>query len=300
MIATLVAAEASYRLVERPWQQRRLVLAGSGRAALRGRLVAGATVAFAVLAAVVLVPAGGDTQLAASEAETLAQSGVTIVVPADTPPAAEPSATPAPAEPTLAVEAIDTALPTGTAPTGPVATAEPTAPPTPTPTPVPAEPARVLAIGDSVLLGSIAELDADIGSELIVDAEVGRHFLNAPEVIARHVAEGTMGDVVVIHLGNNSAINDDIFDDTMRAVGDVPVVVVNVAVPRRWESIVNDVIARAPERWPSLTVVDWYSAASGRWELFGPDGVHPSPEGRLLYAQLVSEGILAAFRGPTG
>jgi hypothetical protein len=65
------------------------------------------------------------------------------------------------------------------------------------------------------------------------------------------------------------------------------VVVVNVRVPRRWESDSNSSIDDGVTRYQNMVLADWYGA-SGAPDLLESDGVHPNANGQSVYARMVA------------
>ena len=147
----------------------------------------------------------------------------------------------------------------------------------------------VSAIGDSVMLGAVRGLQKDIKGLTVVDAEVGLQVYAATDLLKARRASGQLGDVVVVHLGNNGTFTKGEFDQIMRILSGVDrVVFVNVSVPRTWEEPNNQVIAEGVERYPNTVLVDWHSASADRPELFYSDGYHLRPKGERIYADLIS------------
>jgi peptidoglycan/LPS O-acetylase OafA/YrhL len=147
----------------------------------------------------------------------------------------------------------------------------------------------VSAIGDSVMLGAVGGLQKDIKGLTVVDAEVGLQVYAATDTLRYRRALGQLGDVVIVHLGNNGTFTRGQFDEIMRILSGVDrVVFVNVSVPRAWEEANNEVIAEGVERYPNTVLVDWHSASADRAEIFYRDGYHLRPEGQRLYADLIS------------
>jgi peptidoglycan/LPS O-acetylase OafA/YrhL len=147
----------------------------------------------------------------------------------------------------------------------------------------------VSAIGDSVMLGAVEGLQKDIHGLTVVDAEVGLQVYAATDTLRHRRASGQLGDVVIVHLGNNGIFTKRQFDEIMRILSGVDrVVFVNVAVPRAWQEPNNEVIAEGVESYPNAVLVDWHSASADRPELFYRDGYHLRPEGQRIYANLIS------------
>jgi hypothetical protein len=211
------------------------------------------------------------------------------------------------AQPLPTAESFPTAVP----PTS-QAQVPPTESPSPaTPTPVPPEPlsptavlvnlepvpvAHVMAVGDSVMLGGALELRKLFG-DLDIDALVGRQPAAGIDILRTRRAAGTLGGIVIIHLGNNGPFTAEQIDEIMGLLASVrQVVFVNVKVPRRWEGPNNIILAEKANQYPNVVLVDWYGTSVSRPDLFYEDGVHLRPEGAKAYAALIA----AVLTGPQG
>jgi hypothetical protein len=150
----------------------------------------------------------------------------------------------------------------------------------------------VSAIGDSVMLGAVRGLQKDIQGLTVIDAEIGLQVYAATDILKSRRALGQLGDVVVVHLGNNGIFTKREFDQIMRSLSGVDrVVFINVSVPRAWEEPNNQVIAEGVERYPNTVLVDWHSVSADRPELFYKDGYHLRPVGQRIYADLISANL---------
>jgi hypothetical protein len=158
----------------------------------------------------------------------------------------------------------------------------------PTPIQPPSPPScRITALGDSVLLGAVAELEQVLGT-FDIDAAIGFQAGNAIDVLRARRDAGQLGDIVLVHIGNNGIVTPEQFDEIMSLVVNVPkVVVVNVKVPRPWEAPNNSVLNAGVPRFPNATLVDWYGASVAHPEVFWDDGIHPRPNGARLYTDLI-------------
>lgn len=228
------------------------------------------------------------TQAASPSAETTA-SPVAVV----TSPTPGPSASPeAPATPEA------TRMPLGGADVedSERISSAPRATPTPlvTPTPTPIE--HITAIGDSVMLGAAAVL-REVFPSIDVDAEKGRQVYRPTldyllAQLVEGAANGRLGPVVVLHLGNNGAYPKESFDRIMQTLADRRLVIVlNCRVPRQWQDNNNKVIMEGVKRYPNAVLIDWYAASVNRRELFWDDGHHLRPEGARFYAELISKAL---------
>jgi hypothetical protein len=180
----------------------------------------------------------------------------------------------------------------------------PAPPSTSTPTPEPpaaaddeaVAPARVgsvLAVGDSVMLGARSALERSIPT-IDVEAAVSRQVDAAIQVVRARRAAGTLGDVVVLQVGNNGTFSTAQFDGLMQLLPDVRrVVFVTLKEDRAWEGPNNAVIVNGVRRYPNTVLADWHAVSAGRPELFYSDGIHLRPAGAQLYANLISAALAA-------
>jgi peptidoglycan/LPS O-acetylase OafA/YrhL len=308
---TIVLAEASFRLVESPirngslgqlWASitrgARSTFSWADARRLSGAGFAGGLAVFLAISIAAANPPPppmglevGAVQISSwSRATPAPRTWTAHPTPAPT-PTPSPSASPTPvptAEPTPdpTASALDTPLPVTAPPvteSPPPATAQPTVPPLPTPVEGP----RVFAVGDSVMLGASSALGATI-SNLELDAAVSRQVAAGISILSYRRDAGLLGDVVVVHLGNNGVFTQDQMSQMMSILADVPrVVFLTVKVPLDWEGPNNQVIASA-SAYPNAVIADWKSLSSGHPEIFGSDGVHVGPTGASYYANLVA------------
>ncbi|HEX2741065.1 MAG TPA: acyltransferase family protein [Rubrobacter sp.] len=147
----------------------------------------------------------------------------------------------------------------------------------------------VSAIGDSVMLGAVGRLQKDMQGLTVVDAEVGLQVYTAIDILEARSVSGQLGQVVIVHLGNNGTFTKKQFDEIMQILSGVDrVVFVNVKVPRAWEEPNNEVIAEGVQRYPNAVLVDWHSASASQPGIFYSDGFHLRPKGQRIYADLIS------------
>ena len=218
-------------------------------------------------------PGGGQVAAAGTERAT------NTPTPTNTP---EPSPTPtATLEP---VQEVATATPTAPPPTPtPSPTPVPTTPPPPPP---PAQAPRVTAIGDSVMLGAAGALANSVAG-IDIDASVSRQVSDAIGILYGRSSSGTLGEILFLHIGNNGTFTDGQFDEIMSIADGRRVVIMNVKVPRSWESPNNDVIARGVARYGNAVLVDWYSVSSSNPGILWSDETHLREDSAGYYVQLV-------------
>jgi hypothetical protein len=153
----------------------------------------------------------------------------------------------------------------------------------------------VTAIGDSVMLAAVVELQERLPG-IVIDADVGRQMADVPGVVRSLRADGRLRDVVILAIGNNGTVSSDQMRAVLREMGpDRSVVLINTYVSLSWQVSVNSVLARTAARERRVTLVDWHSAAQAHSDLLY-DAVHPRPEGAEIYARLVAAEVRRAYR----
>ena len=151
---------------------------------------------------------------------------------------------------------------------------------------------NITAIGDSVMLGADPTLRATLNGETFVDAAVGRQVSTGIGILQAWRDSGRLGDVVVVHLGNNGTFSPEQFQEMQAVLEGVPkVIFLTVKVPRMWEEGVNQTLTAGVAGMPNAVLLDWRSASIDRPELFYDDGMHLRPEGAAYYAELVNASL---------
>jgi peptidoglycan/LPS O-acetylase OafA/YrhL len=154
----------------------------------------------------------------------------------------------------------------------------------------------ITAIGDSVMLASAIQLRAALPG-IFIDARVSRQMSQGVAVARQLASSGELRPIVVVGLGTNGAITMQQVR-VMRAVAGPHrmLVLVNTYVPRSWQAEVNGVLAAASRRYHDIILADWLATIRNRTSLLWGDGVHPRPEGAVLYTRMVAAAALQAAR----
>ena len=148
----------------------------------------------------------------------------------------------------------------------------------------------VTAVGDSVMLGAVGTLPKEFPNLTVLDARGSRQAAEAIGVLRQLRASGKLGDVVIVHIGNNGIFTAEEIDHMMGVLSGVQkVLVVNTTIPDGHSYVPNnEVLADGVRRYPNKAVlVDWYSASYGHPEYFW-DGLHLTPQGAQAYADTIA------------
>jgi peptidoglycan/LPS O-acetylase OafA/YrhL len=280
LVLTVAAAEASYRLVEQPIRANGVAvyLEQVKRIPARWRptvLAYAGGALLAVLLATFLVTgtsAPSTTTFFNEAAATRSRPG------AGQPPT--PVATPAAAHPAAPV------------PSNAPAARPPAAPPAAPPAPAALGGAtNVTAVGDSVMLGAVTDMERAIPN-LNINAIEGRQAADGFNEVNTLLSGGHLGQDIVLQVGTNGTIDPGALNGVLARLAGRRVVLLNVHVPRPWQNADNDTIAAAVKAHPTVELIDWNAIASAHPEWFWNDGIHLRPAGAQAYTALVVTALL--------
>ena len=165
--------------------------------------------------------------------------------------------------------------------------------PRPTTARVPVTPVATVgtstAWGDSVLLGASWALKEAIPG-VVVNAVVGRQAGALLAGVSELRRAGLLGQTVIIHVGDNGLFLRSSLDNALTALADRKrVVIVTIAVPRRWEDPTNALLRSVAAAHPkNVVIADWHAAAQGHPEYFVKDGVHLTIPGARAFAATIA------------
>ena len=142
------------------------------------------------------------------------------------------------------------------------------------------------------MLGAAQQL-ADSLPNLWLDASAGRTVAAAISVLEERRDRGELGEIVLLHIGNNGRFTDGHFDRIMTVAGpNRRVIFLTVRVPRPWETENNTTMRRGVERYDHATLVDWQAIIEKRADLLWTDRTHLNPEGAKYYAEIVRDHLV--------
>jgi peptidoglycan/LPS O-acetylase OafA/YrhL len=265
MLVTVPITEASYRFIETPIRKNGFgaTLAGLRRVPMHVA-AAGAVALTLTLSAYSFIQA--DPQCVGEVACSLEVAGGTD----DTTPESLP----------------DSTLPNSSLPGETVLTT----------TTVPKEPAKYVAIGESVMVGAQPLLE---GAGVLVQAKEGRGPEGVKNAVIKLRDSGDLGlaSTVVIQVGTNAPLNQKELDAIMveMPAGVAGVVFMTIHADIEYIPKNNELLTGMATLYPNVSIIDW-DAQSDQVELC-PDGIHISCNGSApakFYANL----ILAAYGLP--
>ncbi len=307
---TLVAAEASYRFLETPirqgalgraWRRWQSLPRGERARASRLPLASGAAVLVAAVVVgarvVAATPPPTPSYLAVTSIDTGGPVSGTGVSVAGVSVSGLSGKGGTPDGPGPVSNGAGSATGVGNPGTGASSAApgvpvgnEPLASGSPPPIAV-ARPPRVLAIGDSVMLGAVRQLRTAIQG-IEINAAEGRSFQVGIQLLEARQKAGVLPPVVVISLGDNGWISGSMLDQAMQVLRSERLVAfVNLKEPRDWEAHDNAMLAATARKYPNVEVVDWHGASENHPEYFWDDAIHLRPAGAMAYARLLARSL---------
>ena len=157
---------------------------------------------------------------------------------------------------------------------------------------------QLTAIGDSLVVTSADGLTYRFPGINYV-ARSNRQWGDAGPVIDQALAEGSVRDNVVLHLGTNAGVDEDALRAALDAFGpERNVVVMNLFVNASFTASSNETIAEVVADYPNAVVGDWNGTISKRPQDLQADKVHPDMDGMHVYAAVVARAFDAlAERG---
>jgi hypothetical protein len=284
---TVILAEVSYRLVERPlhnlrWREWRPVNLPWRRVLATLTMASGVLLGSAGVLSLGYAVYHIGGQPAHGKPLTITSSSAHSVPDARTAVSRVPLAlAPAPSSP-LTAAASPSATPS-------TPSASPPASATPAPLPLP-DGHKVTAIGDSVMLGAVASLTGALPGAT-VDAVEGRQASSAFSLVEGLVNSSHLGADVVLHIGTNGTIDPQALDGVLTLMGDRRVTLLNLHVPRPWQDLNNATLAAAARVHSNVRLLDWNTAASAHPEWLWDDGIHLRPAGAAAYRDLILDAL---------
>jgi peptidoglycan/LPS O-acetylase OafA/YrhL len=163
----------------------------------------------------------------------------------------------------------------------------------------PAKPPRIVAFGDSVMIGAKERLAARLGRRFSMNAKVSRQADEFVDLVERLKKRGGRVDALIIQMGNNGPLYSDEMEAIRRATAGVgELFLVNDLAPVSWSGESDEKLAEAAETWPHTTLIDWHSVVDGHQDRFTWDGLHLTPAGAGAYTRLITREVRSKVAWP--
>jgi peptidoglycan/LPS O-acetylase OafA/YrhL/lysophospholipase L1-like esterase len=163
----------------------------------------------------------------------------------------------------------------------------------------PARPPRIVALGDSVMIGAKERLAARLGRRFSMNARVSRQADEFVNLVERLKAHGGNLDALIIQMGNNGPLYGDEMEAIRRATANVgQLFLINDLAPVSWSDESDEKLSEAARDWPHTELIDWRSAVDGHEGRLTWDGLHLTPAGAGAYARLVTRVVRSKVAWP--
>jgi peptidoglycan/LPS O-acetylase OafA/YrhL len=154
--------------------------------------------------------------------------------------------------------------------------------------PAPTDYPRIIALGDSVMIGAADRLAARLGPGFSMSAKVGRQANEFVEIVQKLKRKGHHPAALIIQMGDNGPLYGEDMEAIQKATSGVgELFLVSDHAPVSWEGESNEALGEAADDWPHTTLIDWAPLAAAHEDLLW-DGIHLTPAGAALYAKLVT------------
>lgn len=158
------------------------------------------------------------------------------------------------------------------------------------PPPVSPDGRDISAVGDSVMLASLPELEQALPG-IAVDAAVSRGMGAGVGIVSDLSSQGALRSVLVIGLGTNGPVQPEELEAIRQLAGERPVVLVNAHADRDWIPGVNERLADFAAVHRGVVVADWNGSVTGVPDALAGDDIHPNPSGGEIYASSVRHAL---------
>ncbi len=156
--------------------------------------------------------------------------------------------------------------------------------------------ARIVAFGDSVMVGAKDQLVAQLGQGFSMNAKVGRQVDEVIALARQLKAGGHHPNDLIIQIGDNGPLYSEEMDSLRTATNEADhVFLITDHAPVSWIGESNEELSQAAKEWPHTSLIDWNAAAKNRRGLFW-DGIHLTPAGAAYYARLIAAAVNAEAR----
>jgi peptidoglycan/LPS O-acetylase OafA/YrhL/lysophospholipase L1-like esterase len=160
-------------------------------------------------------------------------------------------------------------------------------------------PPRIIALGDSVMIGAKEKLAARLGPGFSLSAAEGRQADEFVAIAQRLKREGHRPDAMIIQMGNNGPLYGEEMEALQKATSEVgELFLINDHAPVSWVEESNHALAEAARAWPHTRLIDWKSVTEAGGDDFFWDGIHLTPAGAGAYARLIAAAIEGAGGEP--
>ncbi|HJQ74027.1 MAG TPA: acyltransferase family protein [Gaiellaceae bacterium] len=144
---------------------------------------------------------------------------------------------------------------------------------------------KILALGDSVMLGCSHQLEIALRHHARIDATVGRQIEDTVTELDKLRRHHQLPKTIVIQVGNNGPLWYRDLVKLRAALRGIPdIVFVNVRNATSWQDESNHALANWLRGWRPAHLADWYGHSTNKML---SDGTHPWPYACTIYANVI-------------
>lgn len=146
-------------------------------------------------------------------------------------------------------------------------------------------------LGDSISLRIVPYFQREFPTSYI-DAKKNRRVKDGLDIIKQLKSENKLGNIVVFALGNNSLYDDAMVDTIVETVGEDRAIWLPTLRYRGLDTeATNEAVRRAAARYPNVRVIDWSAISADNPWVFDGDGAHLTGIGAAFYFDHFLDGI---------
>jgi peptidoglycan/LPS O-acetylase OafA/YrhL len=160
-------------------------------------------------------------------------------------------------------------------------------------------PPRIVALGDSVMIGARDRLASRLGRRFSMNARVSRQAGEFVDLVRRIRRRGGHVDALIIQMGNNGPLYSEEMEALRRATAGVGVLfLVNDLAPVSWSDESDEKLTEAAQTWPHTELIDWRSVVGPHLHALTWDGLHLTPAGAGVYTRLITKAVRSEVKWP--
>lgn len=148
---------------------------------------------------------------------------------------------------------------------------------------------KVILIGDSLGI-NISNPLSEVINSLIIDAKVGRQFVDARKILENYKEYNKEDTVLLIMLGSNGLMLESEIYDLKNSFDKADMYLINLNIPRKWNNSVNKLYKKVTSE-SDIKLIDWNSLSKGHREWFVKDRVHINNIGSKKMIELIFKSL---------
>ncbi|MGN0287954.1 MAG: acyltransferase family protein [Atopobiaceae bacterium] len=133
-----------------------------------------------------------------------------------------------------------------------------------------------------------------------LDSYVGRQPQQGLEVLKGYLQQNVVGKIVVLAFFSNNISTNDVYEDLISSCGDREVYLVNVHIPQKEQTQINQILQNLADEHDNVHLIDWDAYVTGHDDWLYADGTHLTPAGQPEYVDMITNAIRQDFQDKAG